>query len=186
MSLKEQINSKKREEWIQEFTEFCQSSFDDAQVPQGLRSKISLRLFPNPWAVFSKIAAVHCIVGFLSLSVCHQFDLNPFNTSYSLMDFWMKTAGHSWCMIFCGVFFVATTYLMANFFLSLEELESVRRHKWMQLGTLSLASLAVFYFFGAELIGVFVGLWILGVLFGGILSIEGSFRFRRQLSFSSN
>ena len=173
------MNPKEREELIREFHEFCDES-NKVEVPSYLFKKIKARLFPNPWKVFSKIAVIHGVVGFLSLGICNQFGLNPFKTAYSLSDLFMKTAGHNFCMLACGILFISTTYLFSNIFLTIEELESIRRYEWLQLGVLSLASLASFYFFGAELVGTFVGLWLLGAIIGGFLSIELSIKLRQQ------
>lgn len=175
------MNSKEREEWIHEFNEFCDES-DIVEVPSHLSSKIKAVLFPNPWMVFLKITIIHGVVGFFSLGVCNQFGLNPFNTVYSLSDVLMRTAGHHFCMFACGILFISTTYLFSNLFLTLEELESIRRYEWLQLGVLSLFSLASFYFFGAELVGTFASLWLLGAVIGGFLSIELSFKLRQDLS----
>lgn len=174
--------SKSHKEWLKEFTEFSNINADQAHVPPSAFTQIKNRLFPNPWIVFSKVTAIHAVVGFLSLAICNQFGLNPFNTKQSLTDWFMKIAGHNFCMLLCGVFFMATTYILANLFLSLEELESIKRYEWMQTGIIGTASLAAFYFFGAELVGTFVFLWIVGVLIGGFLSIESSYRVRRALA----
>ncbi|MBK7959914.1 MAG: hypothetical protein IPK04_00995 [Bdellovibrionales bacterium] len=179
------MNSKEREALMKEFAEFSQSpsaGIESSIAHSHLFEGIKGRLFPNPWKVFGKIALIHGVVGFLSLGICNQFGLNPFNVSYSLADFFMKTAGHSFCMVACGVLFLATTYFFSNLFLTLEELESVRRYEWLQLGTLTLASLGGFYFLGAELVGVFVGFWLLGALIGGVISIEGSLFLRKIFS----
>lgn len=77
---------------------------------------------------------------------------------------------------------MATTYLLANLFLNLEELEAIKRYEWLQTGIIGIVSLAAFYFFGAELVGTFVALWIVGALVGGFLSIESSYRIRRALA----
>lgn len=176
------MDSKERDIWMKEFNEFCHDSSLDTVVPPQIFLDVKNRLFPNPWKVFAKISVVHVIVGFFSLAICNQFGLNPFQTSYSLSDFFMRAAGHSFCMVGCGIFLLGTTYLLSNFFLNLEELESIRRFGWLQTGIVSLISIAMFYFLGAELVGAFVGLWLLGAFIGGLLSIEGSFRLRRQLS----
>jgi hypothetical protein len=94
----------------------------------------------------------------------------------------MQMAGHNFCMVACGLLFMGTTYILANVILSIEELETIRKFEWLQSGILSLASVAAFYFFGAELVGTFVGLWLLGALVGGFLSIQGSLFLRRQYS----
>lgn len=169
-----------KEDWLKEFTEF--SNTETEQVPSSVFVKIKNRLFPNPWIVFGKVAALHAVVGFFSLAVCNQFGLNPFQTSQSLTAVFMKVAGHNLCMILCGIFFMATTYLLANLFLNLEELEVIKRFEWLQTGITGLVSLAAFYFFGADIVGTFAVLWIFGALIGGLISIEGSFRLRRAIA----
>lgn len=174
------IEADQKNEWLKEFTEF--SNVKPEQVPASVSSGLKRRLFPSPWIVFGKVVTVHAIVGFLSLAVCNQFGLNPFNTQQSLTDWFMKVAGHNFCMLLCGTFFMMTTYILANLILSLEEIESIKRHEWLQTGIIGLLSLAAFHFFGAELVGAFMLLWIAGAFIGGLLSIEGSYRIRRQLS----
>jgi hypothetical protein len=175
-------NNEKKNAWMKEYTEFAEEAAESTAVPEGLLKSLQGRLFPNPWKVFGKVAGIHAVVGFLSLGICNQFGLNPFQTQSSLSDFFMKAAGHQFCMFACGVFFVATTYIMANAFLTLEELETLRKKEGLQTGVLALASIAGFYFLGAELVGAFVALWMIGAFVGGWVSIEGSFFFRRQLS----
>tara|TARA_B110001454_G_scaffold122549_1_gene114404 strand:+ start:2241 stop:2771 length:531 start_codon:yes stop_codon:yes gene_type:complete len=167
-----------KNEWLKDFTEFSNVTSD--QVPASAYARLKKRLFPSPWIVFGKILGVHAVVGSLSLAVCNQFGLNPFNTQQSLTDWFMKIAGHNFCMLLCGMFFMMTTYILSNLILTFEEIESVKRHEWLQTGIIGLVSLAAFHFFGAELIGTFMALWIAGALIGGYVSIEGSYRFRRN------
>ncbi|MBK9324256.1 MAG: hypothetical protein IPM97_15135 [Bdellovibrionaceae bacterium] len=176
------MQSDDKKTWLKEYTEFAESDSGNVTVPPSLFENLRKRIFPNPWKVFAKMFAIHGVVGFLSLGICNQFGLNPFQTEYSLMNWFMKIAGHSFCMVFCGVLFMATSFLLANFFLSLEELESIKRHQWLQTSVIGLTSLAAFYFFGAELVATFAGLWILGALLGGFFAIEGSYRLRRSFS----
>ncbi len=170
--------------WLKEFAEFSSPEIAQTKVAPALFQKVKDRLFPSPWKVFAKVVALHTVVGLLSLAICNQFGLNPFQTQQSLTDWFMKIAGHQFCMFFCGVFFMTTTYLLANFFLNLEELESIRRHQWLQTGIIGLVSLAAFYFFGAEFVAILVILWSIGALLGGFLAIESSYRFRRHLAWS--
>lgn len=176
------MGSNNKNDWLKEFTEFSNIDLGQVQVPSGAFDQIKKRLFPNPWVVFGKITVLHGVVGFFSLAICNQFGLNPFQTNQSLTNWFMKIAGHNVCMVLCGVFFMTTTYVLANLLLSLEELEAVRRYEWLQTGIMGFVSLAAFYFFGAELIGTFVGLWIVGALIGGLLSIEGSYYVRRVMA----
>ncbi|OGQ22977.1 MAG: hypothetical protein A3I05_06050 [Deltaproteobacteria bacterium RIFCSPLOWO2_02_FULL_44_10] len=165
--------------WQREFKEFLEIDVSRFNPPKAFFTKLERRLFPHPWMVFSKVAFVHVIFGLLSLSVCNQFGLNPFDTNFSLSDWFMKIGGHGLCMSLCGILFMASTYLFSNLFLTLEELESIQRHKWLQTGVFGLVSLAAFYFFGAQLVGAFTLLWLLGALIGGVLSLELSYRLRQ-------
>lgn len=174
------MNLDKKNEWLKDFTEF--STTKSHSVPDSIYKSLKKRLFPNPWVVFMKIAAVHTIVGFLSLTVCNQFGLNPFQTQQTLTTWFMKLAGHNICMLLCGTFFMMGTYIFANLILTLEEIETVKRYEWLQTGIFGLVSLAAFHFFGAELIGTFVVLWFAGGMLGGLFSIEGSYRIRRVLA----
>ena len=173
--------SNDKNEWLKDYTEFSQIDASNVRVSEDLFKIVRSRLFPNPWVIFAKTAVLHGIVGFSSLAICNQFGLNPFQTNQSLTTWFMKTGGHNVCMLLCGLFFMATTYLLSNFFLSLEELESVRRYEWLQIGIFGLVSLAAFHFFGADIVAVFAILWGLGAMIGGYLSIEGSYQLRKIL-----
>lgn len=172
------MNKNDGKNWLKEYAEFTNADITGVTVPAGVFENLRKRIFPSPWKVFGKVFSIHVVVGFLSLGICHQFGLNPFQTEYSLMNFFMKFGGHSFCMVLCGVLFMTTSLWLANFFLALEELEAIRRYQWLQLGVISLASLAAFYFFGAEMVATFVGLWIVGAFVGGFLAIETSYRIR--------
>lgn len=176
------MNFDKKEDWLKEFTEFSNIKSEQVQVPAAALESLKKRLFPSPWMVFGKVTAIHAVIGFCSLAICNQFGLNPFQTQQSLTNWFMKIAGHNLCMLLCGVFFMATTYVLANIFLNLEEMESIRRYEWLQTGIMGLISLAAFYFFGAELVGTFALVWFVGGLIGGLLSIEGSYRIRRAIA----
>ena len=134
-----------------EFSEFAKA--EPLPVPVKLFASIRSRLFPSPWKVFAKVAALHFVVGFLSLGICHQFGLNPFQTDYSLAEWFMQIGGHNFCMVACGLLFMSTTYILANLFLTLEELQALRQYEWLQTGVIGLVSLSAFYFFGAPVVG---------------------------------
>lgn len=173
----DQIN---KENWIREYKEFINADHSIHSVSPEVFKNLKSKLFPNPWVVFGKTLILHSLVGFLSLGICNQFGLNPFNTEKSLMNWFMQVGGHSFCMVACGILFMTTTYVLANFVLNLEELETIRRYEWLQAGVLGLISIAAFYFFGAELVATFTVFWILGAFLGALATIEGSYRLRRQ------
>ena len=175
------MNDKIDKNLQKEFSEFVSDEIFASESLDDSFEKIRKRIFPNPFRVFVKIAFLHFLFGFLSLGVCNQFGLNPFGTSFSLSNWFMQFGGHKFCMSLCGVVFMSSTYIGANFFLSLEELESVWRYKWLETSVFCMASLAAFYFFGAELVLIFVTLWFLGALVSGVLAIELSYYLRRAV-----
>lgn len=165
------MKNQKEQEWLKDYEDFIGS---ESTVPQGLTtkvfSKIDKLINPNPIMVFVKILAIHLGVGFLSLSVCHQFGMNPFNTEYSLADWFMKVGGYNACMIGCGVTFVSISLFAAGYFLTMEEVIALRRTEFLQNLSLGLISLGLFAAFGVELAVGMAGLWLLGSLIGGFMA----------------
>lgn len=144
----------------------------------GTLIKIQKMIKPDARFIFLKLLATHIVIGFLSLSVCHQFDINPFNTENSLSDWFMQIGGHNLCMIFCGVFFLGSSVFAASYFFSVEEIRALRRTEFLQIIALGLFSLGLFASFGVVLVVTFAGLWFLGSLLGGILATETMYRIK--------
>lgn len=156
-------------EWLEDFKEFVSSNA--TPVPKEVSAKILQRvhasLNPSPWLVFAKMFGIHAVVGTVSLSVCNQFGLNPFRTSFSLSDYFMRF-GHSMCMVLCGVLFIGLSVALARVLLSREEFSVLARNAPLQVFALSVFSIVAFLAFGADIvfgIGVF---WLIGAMFGGI------------------
>lgn len=174
------MNELKNEQWLKEYNEFLRH---EQPLPQDVSNqvfnKISGLLNPSAFVIFAKIFGIHVGVGTLSLAICHQFGLNPFGTKTSLADWFMSVGGHSFCMIGCGVLFTALSILAAGYFLTSEEVRVLRRTEFLQALCLSLVSLAIFAFFGAELALTFGGLWLLGALIGGFAATEVVWQFKK-------
>jgi hypothetical protein len=168
-------------EWLRDYEDFINSG--ESKTPDELKnklfSKIQKLLNPNAAIVFFKILGIHLGVGFLSLSVCHQFDMNPFNTETSLSDWMMSVGGHQACMIGCGILFVGISLLAAGYFLSVEEIKALKRTEFLQALTLGLISLGLFAAFGAELAFGIASLWLLGGLIGGLVATETIWRLKQ-------
>ena len=175
------MNKSANEQWLKDFNEFTRS---EVEVPKELSSRIFSKIHgflnPSPLAIFLKVLVFHIAVGTLSLSICHQFGLNPFGTEQSLADWFMRVGGHSFCMIGCGVLFTALSILGAGYFLNSEEVRAFRRTKVLQGLSLSLLSLGAFAFFGAQLVLTFAGLWLLGALLGGFFATELVWRMKTK------
>lgn len=165
------MKNQKEQEWLKDYEDFIGN---ESAVPQHLTAKVFNKIDelinPNPIMVFVKILAIHLGVGFLSLSVCHQFGMNPFNTEYSLADWFMKVGGYNACMIGCGVTFVSISLFAAGYFLTIEEVIALRRTEFFQNLSLGLISLGLFAALGVELAVGMAGLWLLGSLIGGFMA----------------
>lgn len=169
----------KKSELLQEYEDFLSGS---TPVPHDVNERILTRLKklinPNPWLVFSKLLGFQALIGFLSLSVCHQFGINPFNTANFLSNWMMSFGGHGFCMVGCGVFFVGLNLTLAGYFMTFEEVGVIKKNEFVQVFSLGVISLMLFALFGAELVLTFAGLWLLGALIGGFVATETVFRFK--------
>lgn len=156
-------------EWLEDFKEFVgsESTAVPKEISDQILKKIHSDLNPSSWLVFSKLLGIHLVVGTLSLAICNQFGLNPFQTNFSLSDYFMRL-GHSTCMVFCGVLFIGLTVTLGNFVLRREELLVLSRNALLQVFGLSVLSLAAFIGFGAEIVLGIAALWFLGAMVGGI------------------
>ena len=145
-----------------------------AAMESELLGKLKSRLFPDTKILFLKILFIHIIVGLVSLLICNQFNLNPFQTSQSLSNWFMEVGGHHFCMLACGIFFMAATFIAGNFFISLEELMLIRKHQLLHSLIICLLSLFAFAFFGAKIFSIFGVLWLLGGLIGSLSTITST------------
>lgn len=159
-------------ELMNEFSEFVAS---ESTVPKELSDKIlnfvRRDLTPSSIFVFTKLFFIHLFVGTLSLAVCDQFGVNPFNTSFSLAHYFMK-AGHSFCMTLCGFLFLGLTTIVSWFILSKTEFLVLKQNTFLQVFFLSLLSLGFFSLLGAEIVFSSVIFWLLGALLGGIAIVN--------------
>ena len=166
-------NSENRK-WLAEYEAFLVT--EEIQVPKSVTEKVFSHMQnlinPRAWNVFFKILCIHVGIGLLSLSICHQFGMNPFGTERSLDDLFMSMWGHSVCMMACGMLFLSTSIVTAGYFLSIEEVKALRRTEFIQTFGLGVVSLVVFAVFGAEQAITVTGLWLLGALIGGFLATE--------------
>lgn len=164
--------NKKNNEWLNDYQDFLSS--ENVKVPSevnsNILSKMQQLLNPSAWNVFFKLLGIHLVTGFLSLSICHQFGLNPFNTERSLADWFMKVGGHHFCMLGCGTLFVGVSILAAGYFLTLEEIKALKRTELLQNLSIGLISLGMFTAFGVEFVLSIAGLWLLGGLIGGYVA----------------
>lgn len=155
---------------------------DTFHVPDHVKQKtlatIKNLLNPKSSIVFMKILGIYLVFGFLSLSVCHQFGTNPFQTERSLDQWMMSFGGHQFCMLLCGILFVGLSLLVSGYFLTLEEIIVLKRHQILQVLSLGLISLGLFFSFGAELFLSIGIIWLLGGFVGGMIAITALWRLK--------
>lgn len=160
-------------EWLEDFKDFVATkeiAVPD-QVSKQILSRIHSDLNPSSWIVFLKLLGIHSVVGTLSLAICDQFGMNPFNMSFSLSQYFMKF-GHSFCMTLCGFLFLGLTGFFSQVIMRQGEFRVLRKNVLIQVFILSLLSLVFFIAFGVEIvIGTFI-LWLVGALIGGLASIR--------------
>lgn len=159
-------------EWMEDFMEF--TACEDIAVPEELSNRILMKikndLNPSAWLVFAKMVGIQAIVGTLSLGVCNQFGMNPFNTEISLMNYFMKY-GHTVCMTLCGFLFIGLGVTFALMFLNKDEIRAFKKNSLIQVFCLSVFSLVGFLTFGADIVLSFGLMWLLGGLLGGLTSM---------------
>lgn len=168
-------------DWLQEYEEFLNA--DKTAIPEDVNKRILANLRklvdPRPLNVFLKVLGIHFIVSSLSLSICHQFGLNPFNTERSLADWMMSTGGHHACMIGCGILFVGSSLFLAGYFLTIEEVAALKRTKVLQTLALGVISLSLLIAVGAQVALTIGMLWLIGAMVGGMVAVETSYIMKR-------
>jgi hypothetical protein len=165
-------NKNSEKEWMDDFKDFMESDGSPvpAELSKNILSRIEKALNPSAWIVFAKLTAIHSILGTLSLAICNQFGMNPFNTTYSLMNYFMQF-GHSVCMTLCGFIFIGLSISLGFFILNSDEVRIFKNNSLIQIFSLSMISLAAFFAFGAELVLSIAVLWTAGALVGGLTPV---------------
>jgi hypothetical protein len=155
-------------EWVEDFQEFVRSERTPVpeHISQAVLSEVYRDLNPSAWLIFVKLLGIHSVVGTFSLVICNQFGINPFQTGFSLSDYFMKF-GQSTCMVLCGVLFVGLSVFSTRMMIRPEELRVLRKNAPLEIFGLSMISLGVFAALGAEITLAVAILWLMGAMLGG-------------------
>jgi hypothetical protein len=174
-------NKFNNQEWLKEFSTFL--SVDEirppAHVEAAIKTAVERSLNPNPWSVFSKVAFVQVIVGFISLLFCPQFGFSPTGTM-GLMSILMSY-GMGVCMAGCGFFFLGSSLLSSSLVLRPEEVQVLYRNRFLQIALVSLLAVGTFLCLGAEIFEVLTLSWMGGSIVGGLISLEVGWKFRKWI-----
>ncbi|MGE4234163.1 MAG: hypothetical protein AB7F43_12615 [Bacteriovoracia bacterium] len=159
-------------EWTNDFLEF--NSASEIKPPQAVTEsifqKVEKDLNPSSWVVFSKVALIHVVVGFITLLFCPQFGISLVK-GMGLMSLFLKF-GETACMVSCGAIFLGGSILAATFILRTEEIKIIRRNKFLQIPILGILSFGMFICLGATTISALALAWLVGNILGGITSLE--------------
>ena len=164
-------------EWAEDFKTFLESPkvSPPAHIGEEIFSVVHRDFNPALSLVLAKLAGIHVFAGSLSLLLCSQFGMGR---GPSLMHVFMPY-GTFTCMTICGGLFVGFTTLVAGFLLSNPEIARIRRTGYAPIFLLGVASLVIFFCFGAEIAFTIALMWLFGAVLTGVLTLELGFRFRR-------
>lgn len=164
-------------QWLEDYHDFLNT--EETPVPPELSHRvlalIKRRMLPSVSQIFIKLLMLHIPIGILSLLVCDQFGMSPFETNFSLARYFMYF-GHSFCMFLCGLFFIGGSVLISGFILKPHEVKALRKKSYIQSFFLAGISYGSFLMFGAEITLSIALVWLLGAILGGIISSEIVYR----------
>lgn len=136
-------------------------------------------LHPSFLKVFGLLALVHLVSSILTLSLCAQFDYRIFGSGPGLMKYFM-IFGEYGCLAACGAFYIGTSLLIGALILKPEEIRMLRRHRALQLVTLTALSLGALIMLNATVVLGLAIAWFLGCVLGGLAMLELGWRLRLQ------
>lgn len=149
------------------------------QIPKSLTEKIqsdiNARLKPNLSLLITKLFATHAVTAVLTLSVCPQFGFKIFKLPVNLMNSFMFM-GMPACYFLCGLFFTATSILVASLILTRDELRALKFQKTLSASAIILGSIGFFSIMSPNLFVEFSLLWLLGAVIGVVGTLEVSSR----------
>ncbi len=144
-------------------------------IPKQLNNKIiddiKSRLNPDLKILLLKLFIIHLVTALITLSICPQYGLSVFKSSFNLMNTFMKI-GPAFCDFACGIFFTTTSMVSALIILSRDELRVLRHKKIITAFTIILSSLGLFIMLNPQLFVQFSLLWLLGSVGGVVISLE--------------
>lgn len=148
-------------------------------IPSSLNEKIKTsihdQLHPKMSYLIAKLFAIHIATAVITLSLCPQFGIRAFKFSFNLMHSFM-VFGLPICNFLCGLFFTATSVIIASLILKRDEIRALKFHKSLASASLILSSVGFFSIMNPNLFLEFSLLWLLGALLGVVVTLETTSR----------
>lgn len=148
------------------------------KIPDKISSQIlesvHKKLHPNLAHLITKLFLVHLLTAVITLSICPQFGFKIFRLPVNLMNHFM-VYGMPFCNFLCGLFFTATSMIVACIVLKRDELRALRYQRLLVNLALLLSSIGFFGIMNPNLFLEFSLLWLLGAIMGITLTLEAAF-----------
>lgn len=149
-------------------------------IPSTLSEKIKAtiheEIHPKMSYLIAKLFAIHIATAVITLSVCPQFGIRAFKFSFNLMHSFM-IFGLPVCNFLCGLFFTATSMAIASVMLKRDEVRALKYKKSLTSASLILSSVGFFSIMNPTLFLEFSLMWLLGAIFGVVVTLETTNRF---------
>jgi len=146
-----------------------------SNINEKILSNIHGRLHPKLSHLILKLFSVHLATAVVTLSVCPQFGFKIFKLPVNLMNSFM-VFGMPACYFLCGLFFTATSTVMAAIVLQRDEIRALKFHKALASAALILSSIGFFGIMNPNFFLEFSMLWLIGAITGVVMTLEVSSR----------
>jgi hypothetical protein len=123
---------------------------------------------PSALQAFGKLAGLHVASSAITLMACPQFGLRLFFAGDGLMGVFMKISP-TMCSAFCGAFYLAMTFFLAQIFLRVDEWLVIRKSLPLSIVGLGLLSLGAFIMISPEVTVFSAIVWLFGASLGAEL-----------------
>ena len=140
---------------------------------EKILNDIHEKLHPKLTHVILKLFSIHLMTAVVTLSVCPQFGMKLFKIPVNLMNSFM-VFGMPACYFLCGVFFTATSVMMAAIILKRDEIRSLKFNKILTTFALILSSIGFFFIMSPNFFFEFSIMWLIGAITGVVMTLEVS------------
>lgn len=142
-------------------------------INESILSHVHGKLSPKISHVILKLFSVHLLTAVVTLSVCPQFGFKLFKLPVNLMNSFM-VFGMPACYFLCGLFFTATSTMVAAIVLKRDEVRFLKFHKTLSAAALILSSIGFFGVMNPNWFLEFSILWLIGAITGVVMTLEVS------------
>jgi hypothetical protein len=165
-----------------DFQDFMHSR--GANPPEELNNRIlsfvRADLSPTHKIVFSKLLTVQSFIGFLTLTVCPQFNLSLTN-NFELFHYFHHRFGENICMAICGSIFLGSGALFAAYLLKPSEIRKINESRFLYYMSISIIALSIFFLLGTDIYLTFAAYWLTGSTLGGLVVFELNRLIRKEI-----